>query len=144
MCNVCSKHSRMLFKIGIAMFISTYLPHHIYMYVYVYIKDTHIIFFKWLNACKSPIQQVLCFLKCTCHKHSLWFYHGYFVMQSKQEMRALNNREVARSFYLFSMFRVSQSKRWFSFIVKYLMIADCKNFIMEIFLSVHHQQYALA
>lgn len=41
-------------------YVCLYKPNHStrykYIYTYVYIKDTSIIFSKYLNACKSPIQ----------------------------------------------------------------------------------------
>lgn len=109
------------------------LPDSPNIYVYVCTKDTCIHMYNLLQIakCLQISSSVGAVLLKTRAKGSLWVYHGYFVVYSKHEMHTLNNGEGGT--IIFSMFKVSQSKYWFPFVVKYLMIADCKNFIMEIF-----------
>lgn len=83
-----------MFKIEILFYINPINSPSVYTHLHIYVNKGHTTYFKkWLNACKTLIQQVLVFLKCRCHKVSFWLYHCYFVIYSKYEMYTFNNGE---------------------------------------------------
>lgn len=131
---VCSKHSRTA-QICTTMFYIN-LPDSPNIYVYVCTKDTCIHMYNLLQIAKclqisSSVGPVL--LKTHVPKEAFGFIMAILLYTPNMRCLHLIMGKVAQSFCLFSMFKVSQSKYWFPFIVKYVMIADCKNFIMEIF-----------